>query len=307
MQSKKTAVLPVNPCSVRYDKSQVVSYENPDFPASIQMLRFPEAVRFSVTDHWHDELEFIYVKEGTILYIVEGETLELNGGQGAFVNSRKLHVVSEKKGCHAVFYCVIFHPMLLSASSYVDEKYVEPIIHNKNLTYIFFDQKIKWQAQVLDLIEQVYKSLKDSEGREHNIAALKLQMYFFDIWQNIYMNVGAYEQKPVRTGHNLSILKDMISYIYQHYSEKITLEDIAYAGNVGKTKCTSIFNRYTNRTPVDFLKEYRVQQSAVLLSTTDMSITEICFETGFASASYFGRTFRECYGLTPSEYRSRNS
>lgn len=78
----------------------------------------------------------------------------------------------------------------------------------------------------------------------------------------------------------------MISYIHAHYMEKITLEQISAAGNVGKTTCTSIFKNHTNSTPVTFLIEYRLQKSLELLQNTDLSITEICYETGFSNASY---------------------
>ena len=59
--------------------------------------------------------------------------------------------------------------------------------------------------------------------------------------------------------------------------------------------------------PVSFLNEYRLKKSLELLMTTDMQITEVCLACGFGHISYFGKLFREAYGMSPREYRSRGA
>jgi transcriptional regulator GlxA family with amidase domain len=60
-------------------------------------------------------------------------------------------------------------------------------------------------------------------------------------------------------------------------------------------------------TPWEYLIHYRIQKSIELLTKTDMSITEIGYATGFASASHYTKTFREMMGCTPAKYRKDNS
>ena len=96
----------------------------------------------------------------------------------------------------------------------------------------------------------------------------------------------------------------MITYIHSCYQDKITLADICKAGNVGKTSGTTIFKKYMGCTPVGFLTEFRLQKAAELLRETDMSVTEIAYETGFSGASYFAETFRGGFGCSPKEYRN---
>ena len=86
--------------------------------------------------------------------------------------------------------------------------------------------------------------------------------------------------------------------------DKITIEQICATGNIGKTTCINIFKKHTNRTPITFLTEYRLQMSIQLLENTDLSITEICYETGFSNASYYAETFKKFYGLSPREFRN---
>ena len=96
----------------------------------------------------------------------------------------------------------------------------------------------------------------------------------------------------------------MITYVQKNYKEKINLADIAQSGAVGKTECCTIFRTYTNLTPILYLNDFRLRKSAELLTKTDMTVSEICYEVGFSNASYFAETFRNTFHCTPKEYRS---
>ena len=288
-------------CSVGEDGSQIFLYKTPGFFSDIKKNSYPEMYPFCVTDHWHDEVEFLYCKSGSLIYTVEGTPIKLSAGQGLFINSRKLHVGSADGDNPCVFYCVILHPMLLCASKHVDRQYIEPIIRNSSLKYMFLDEKVDWQKEILDDIEKMYFATEESESE------LKIQMLFFSVWVNIYRQGKATVIEHIKSNHHLNTLKEMISYIQQHYQEKISLEDIANAGAVGKTMCTKLFSTYVNRTPFEFLRDYRIEQSMDLLKTSDLSITDISYETGFSSPSYFGECFRSATGSTPLEYRRENA
>lgn len=285
---------------VKEDGSQVFLYKTPGFFSFIKKNSYPNNNPFCVTDHWHDEVEFVYCTKGSLLYTVDGITMTLKEGQGLFINSRKLHVAAADNEKPCDWYCVILHPLLLCASKYVDRTYVEPVIKNTSLKYLFLDVQNSWQKEVLDLIEAIYE---DSQSED---SELKIQMHFFAIWQSIYAHGKGAPTEKIKPNHHLNTLKEMITYIQQHYQEKITLEDISATGCVGKTMCTKLFSTYVNRTPFEFLKDYRIEQSIVLLRTTDLSITDISYETGFSSPSYFGECFRKVTGVSPLEYRKNN-
>jgi len=287
--------------SIKEDGSQVFRYKNPGFFSFITKDAYPETNPFCVTDHWHDEVEFVYVSKGIMNYTVEGVTMPLKKGQGLFINSRKLHVAGPHGDDECEFYCVIIHPLLLCASKFVDEAFVEPVIRNPGLKYILLDSENPWQKNILDQVERMY------EATYGDMAELKIQTLFFSIWQEIYVHGKAASEERVKPNHHLTTLKEMIAYIQQHYAEKIFLEDISNAGCVGKTMCTKLFTTYVNRTPFEFLKDYRVEQSMVLLRDTDHSVTDISYETGFSSPSYFGECFRKTTGSSPLEYRKSAS
>lgn len=290
-----------NVFGIGLDKSQIFTYKNPDFPAYITHNKMPKNAIFMVTDHWHDEIEFIYVLDGTLKYTIEGETILLNAGEGVMVNARKLHVGGSNNGEAVDSYCVILHPILLSSTKFIDTKYVESIIKNQCIPYVKLTRDVAWQKDILDNTKRIYE-LNQEEDSELEIIQL-----FFDNWRKLYANLPHREEEIRPGNHHLVILKDMISFIHDHYKEKIALEDICNSGGVGKTMGTNIFNMYVNKTPGEFLKDYRIQKSIKLLQETDMTVTEICYETGFTGASYFAEIFKKTIGMSPLEYRKEKS
>ena len=306
-------------CGMKDDQSQYFLYEIPGFSVYLKKNKFPEDRPFCVTDHWHDEIEFVYVTSGSVQYMVEGKNMVLRENQGLFINSRKLHVASPNKETPCEFYCAILHPMLLCSSKYVDQNYVEPIIKNDSIRYLLFDNTEsnttvssgvsekngvadrEKSQKALELIERMHRMVE--EGKQE----LLIQSLFFELWKIVFDSISTYEKPTVKPSHHLSTLKEMISYIQQNYKDVITLDDISSSGNVGKTMCTSLFNTYVNKTPIEFLRDYRIQQSIVLLTTTDLSVTDICYETGFSSASYYSECFRKATGFTPLKYRQHHS
>ena len=140
-----------------------------------------------------------------------------------------------------------------------------------------------------------------------DIAELKIQSLLFEIWMKLFKHIKKQGQntKP-HSAHHLHVLKNMLAFIQENYARKITLENIAQAGFVGKTTCCNIFKKYTTKTPLDYLNRYRIEKSLPLLKDTNMSITQICFEVGFSGVSYFSETFKKHMHMTPNKYRKAN-
>ena len=86
-------------------------------------------------------------------------------------------------------------------------------------------------------------------------------------------------------------------------NQKITLNDICANAGIGKNKCTELFRRYTNMSPMEYLRHYRVEKGVQLLKDTDLSVTEIAYEVGMSGASYFAESLRICRGCTPTQIR----
>ena len=99
-------------------------------------------------------------------------------------------------------------------------------------------------------------------------------------------------------------LQKMLTYIYEHYPERVTLEEIARAAHISRSEAGRCFRAYMDCSPVDALIQYRLRTAHRLLSEKTLTLQEISAACGFHSVSYFSRKFRETYGHAPSQDRT---
>lgn len=142
--------------------------------------------------------------------------------------------------------------------------------------------------------------------RNEKSAVLKIQNLFLNTWIQLYENIPS-ESQHKNQNADLSIIRNMIGFIQQNYTNKITLADIAASGAVGQSKCCKLFAKYIKQTPNIYLTRYRLDKSTVLLSNTDRTVTEIATAVGFNGSSYYAEAFRKWYGKSPTEYRATSN
>ena len=161
-------------------------------------------------------------------------------------------------------------------------------------------REIDWEKAIMDDACELNAQLYAPS------APLALQSLIFKIWKTIFDNTAHEKNDTSPVSLQLSILKDMLSYVHEHYPEKISLNDIANAGKISISSCNTIYKKYLKESPIKHLLNYRLMKSCELLIENALSVTEIAFDVGFANTSYYIDTFKKRYGCTPNEYRKRN-
>ena len=104
---------------------------------------------------------------------------------------------------------------------------------------------------------------------------------------------------------NQERLQNMLTFIHQHFEDKLTLEEIAASASVSTRECIRCFQKTIDRTSIEYLMEYRMDRARKYLEETPMTVTDISLHCGFSSNAYFGKIFREKFGMTPLQYRNR--
>ena len=92
-------------------------------------------------------------------------------------------------------------------------------------------------------------------------------------------------------------------YIDTHFKEPITLEKLAEITHVNKYYLAHIFSNDFGVSPINYLIVKRIEESRLLLESTDHSVSQIASFLGFSSQSYFAQAFKKSEGLSPLEYR----
>ncbi|WBV56262.1 AraC family transcriptional regulator [Chryseobacterium daecheongense] len=94
-------------------------------------------------------------------------------------------------------------------------------------------------------------------------------------------------------------------YIHENYDKKTNVNHIAATVNLSTAAFCRYFKKQTNMTFTDFVNNYRINQAKIFL-LKDSSVTEVCFQVGFESLSYFNKLFKQHVGETPSEFRKKH-
>lgn len=97
----------------------------------------------------------------------------------------------------------------------------------------------------------------------------------------------------------------VFNYVKSNFKEEISLEEIANLSSMTIPSFCRYFKKITNKTFTQFVNEYRLVHASKLLAEQPMSITEVCFESGFNNFSHFNKSFKKFTGQSPSKYRNQ--
>lgn len=280
-----------------------VTYNFTNFPIRAQKALLSNYLNMRAINHWHKDLEFIISLKGKISYSINGKDYLIKEGQAIFVNSEQMHYGYSSDGSDCTFICILLPPTILSCFNYIYENFILQIFNDKSHPFFIFDSSIEWQKEFINTLLKLYNICSEKkDGFELNAMS-----YIFSICSILFNNVKAdITQCENLVDKNITTLHNMIGFIQENYSKKITLKDIAAAGNVCRSSCCEIFKTILNKSPFIYLTEYRLEKSTELLINSFYSITEVALQCGFSNSSYFTETFHKYLGYTPSEYRKKS-
>lgn len=250
--------------------------------------------------HWHTEFEFVYVETGTVYFGISDKQFALSEGQGVFINSKILHrYFSQGKAIVPNF--VLMPYFIAAQDSLIYQKYVLPIMASP-MDYQIFSSDIPWQAQALSLMREMMAAQEKASDVEL-VSSYLIQK----IWHILYQNTDVEHmgKKENYSASSQARLQLMMQYIHQDFAYNISLSDIADQAKVSKSTALNLFQRYLGISPVTYLINYRLQEAAKLLASTEKKVTVISKDTGFDSVDYFCKAFKKYYKLTPTEYRKK--
>ena len=98
-------------------------------------------------------------------------------------------------------------------------------------------------------------------------------------------------------------VKELISNLPASCDHKWTLQQMADQCGLQRTRLSTLFQKLTGSTPMEYLARLRMEHAKMLLRETELKIIEIALECGFSTSQHFANTFRRTTNMTPSAYR----
>lgn len=248
--------------------------------------------------HWHREIEFTRINEGTVTCYVGPELIELKKGDMMFLNMNAIHRYDYSQD--ADMEIIAFAPEFIAPrESLIFRNLVQPfIISELKCVRITGGQK---QRKALG--EALDSLLREKDNGE--LHELKLHIETCRLWQSFLEHFSTWFSSG-EEGTNLNSwqrLQTMLAFIHDHYGDSIRLEDIADSAGISKSEVLRCFRGMIRTTPMDYVTTYRIRRACHMLETSSHSITYIAEESGFSDPGYFSKTFKRRVGVSPKEYR----
>ena len=295
----------VNPATEinEHTLEETASYVTPDFPYRTDLCRLDTIPQCTFPWHWHNDVELFYMREGQLDYTLPSGTYTFLEGEGGFINSGVLHMTSCPEGQISLQEEHIFLPQFIGGSqdSVLTQRYILPITNNAGLDLFRFDPTIPEHKKIIELLRQSYDFYsKKQEGYEFDVRESMTK-----VWRLIFALTKDSHNTSFST-HKNERLKTMMAYIAAHYSEKLTLQQIADSSYISIRECCRCFKENLGISPFSYLMDYRLRKVCDFLIHTDTPITDIGSACGFGSTSYLGKEFKARFHCSPREYRQRH-
>ena len=286
--------------NIEKNKKEIKDHGNYAFPVNVCVESIQKYEHNSFLWHWHPEIELTLILSGSIEYHVNNQSYILSEGEGLFGNCNTLHSGYMKDGKECSYLSITFHPRFLYGyeNSILQTKYIDFITHNEAWSSLKFSPDISWHQKILSGMAEIH-TLSDTLPHDYE---LRVHMLLMEIWQNLYHYFSSLPQEEKNSQKHLQRLREMITYIQEHYHQDLTLDEIAEHISICKSECCRFFKKHMNMTIFEYILFLRIQNSLPMLKNGD-SITEIAGKVGFSSPAYYGQIFKRYMKCSPREYQ----
>ena len=261
-----------------------------EFPIAMYTQNFIHAASDSIPFHWHDELQITWISEGELEYCINGDKFKLGSDKLVLVQSHELHsshtTTSDVKTLCINFTPEIFHPLIL-------KKYILPMLDSHAFAY----------SLLLLKPYQIIMLKKLQNWKKEPLGYFSVMNFLSQVFEEILKEFEEDTETPDREGTRL--FHEMLGFVHANFAQPLSVKDIADSAILNKNRCTALFKKYTNMSPIKYLNEYRLYTAKNMILHTDKSISDISADVGYNQSSHFIEQFRLSYGMSPLKYRNK--
>lgn len=233
--------------------------------------------------HFHSNIEVVYVADGEIEVTVNGQTRLLTKGCASIANSYDVHTYQTIG--HSDTRILIIPVDLVSR--------FERTMQSKCFSCAFL-----MPGPCTDEISRVIDRLENNPAPPGSLATLG---YLYTI---LGLFIDNLEVVPMGFGTGAtSLIRHILFYLERHYLEPITLENVAKACGYNKCYVSRLFNTTLGCGFNRYVNILRVRHAARLIRTTNESLEEIAYQSGFQNVRNLNRYFQIFYNTTPGQYK----
>ena len=280
----------------------VLESVSPDVGSSFTCLKYhrDENIKSNFW-HYHPEIELIFVHKGSGKRQIGSNISYFTDGDLILIGSNLPHCGMTNENTKNEYEVVIqFSKEFLGQDFWkaVEMSRISALLEKAKSGIVFGED-----------FKKALKPKIDALTESHSLTKLLLLIEVLDqmsLTQDYkILNASKYYLQTQKEDNDR--INVIFNYVKDHFKEQITLETVAELSNMTVPSFCRYFKKITNKTFTQFVNEYRITHSLKLLAEQPMSITEVCFDSGFNNFSYFNKTFKEHTQKSPSQYRKEFS
>ena len=251
--------------------------------------------------HFHDDMEVVYVLEGNVILRNGYYTYTLKQGDIFIMNDREMHSFESTGEDNMV--------MMLQLDLTYFSRYYDNLRNNFFVTDMEDDSDESLEVLRAILARIMMEVLQKGYGYEHKVieSTHNLIVCLMSDFQYFVMENGKFKNESKNKGNKILAgrLNRITDYMYENYSRKLTLSEIADREHLSIYYLSHIIKEATGLSFQDLLSYIRVEESEKLLLGTNKKIGAIADETGFSAVRYYIKHFEQWFGMHPLEYRKK--
>lgn len=256
--------------------------------------------------HFHPEIELIYIHKGRGTRFIGNNISRFESNELMLIGSNLDHMwrcdpeyFLKGSKLTAEVTVIYFHHDFLG-----DRFFTAPELKSINSLLEKAKQGIKITGNTRNQIKELISKLSEAKGIERIVTLLSILDKIAKTKEKHVIN-SMYQ--PVKFD---KMEADRLNKIFHHtltnFHKKISLSEVASVANLSAKAFCRYFKSKTRKTYYDFLLEVRVANACNLLLEKDITIYEVCYESGFNNLSNFNRYFKKIMNKTPFEFKKEH-
>ena len=251
--------------------------------------------------HFHDCLELNYIISGSGINYIEDKKYIMKPGDLYLINNFEHHISAPDKSL--VMKILVFDPKYIWQYDINNYEYLAPF-YSKGKR---FSNLINLKGDQLDKVRSIFDELEKEWIKQDKGYQLFIRSKLMELLAVIYRHLSTREQLENAYALQTSYerIRPSVEYINEHYNETLNLETLARLSCMSRTYFCSYFKNVMKTTLTEYIELIRINKACLLLRTTNNSILDICYSSGFNNISSFNTCFKKICCITPTQYRKQ--
>lgn len=266
-----------------------------DFPVELYHVDKHDS-RYEMVSHWHGDFEIIRILEGELNVRLSNNAINAKAGDIIFVSPELIHSGTPTE---CIYECLDFSLTYLSVNCGGCRYFFEGVMHGEYT----IKEHIKGNDVVFhSVVNEIFDTMKNrSKGYKFKVIGGLYRMFGEIIDKHYYSDVVSVPEPTA--DKSMLKLKAVLSFMRGNYDKQITLKNMAESVGMSPKYFCYFFKGMTQKSPIEYLNTYRIEQASRMLINSNKSVTEIAYSCGFNDLSYFIKTFKVYKGITPAKFR----